>query len=1373
MDMSESQYSDRQGQALSKKNILRFGSAAMLSLFVFMLVWGAIWQLPRDNPFSTPSFVAWLLEPQPHRAFREMPFVPREQRFVPRALCEVADKCGGLAENSAGRLTFVDENNKPQTAVRIHRVASSGNLYAISSSGGLFALAEGPQPRWRQILLPEDKRAERSNRVDLPGSGGATCAAFSSDSTKIATGYEDGTVRVWSAVDGRLISSDVPLGSSPVRSIAFSPNDNEMAVATGSGTWGVVSLDLSKNSARFSGRSEPFRSIQYAPDGSKLITTSSFGSLELWSTRDGRRLKTVGNSRLIDAVSISPDGTRIAVVSDGLVSIMDAESGRPVQFLKGHPEVNFSAFSPDSARVVTSSRDGHVKVWEVSSGRPIFDLTSVNRGLVAAMFTPDDTQVMAISPEAVTFWNSDLGTLDHVQPLLGGPESVTIISPDTLRIAQLPRGAQTVFIQAVWSRPNLKDLTSDGDGTVWVVGSNGYVAAGKQDGPFINSQLGDRNSDLIAVAPLASGDGVTTLGSDNSLGHWKMEAVAKQESNGKLGDGGAPTKQIGNFEQIQSQRAVAREIKAIAIFPPKKDAGKLRALSFATDTEGWVAGDKGIVLHTEDRGLNWTKMFERKGLTLSDVVLEAPSRIGWALGQYDSGRITIIAANKAREISTPNGWHELPHYIAPWYFFFGIPAFLLAVICVVMAWRPDPIIPPKSIEEVANSDAPLRWTDPESAALKPPARGLSRFLRNVNTQPPLTLAITGRWGSGKSSLMNLLMADLQSHGGRAVWFNAWHHREEEHLLAALFETIRREAAPGWWSWPGLTFRARLLWRRTKRTLLNLLYAALFLAVVVFTVRESLPSFHAAELDGLLKKLVEFAGKEAGRTWSSIAATALAGSGGLALFSLWLRGKLVALPANPAKLVSALSRRASLTDFSDKLAFRQKFGEQFQDVCYALLTRRSAGLVILIDDLDRCQPDDVLKVLEAVNYLVWAGPCVIVLGMDRRQIEYCVGLGFEKLVEGLPEDELIYAADETPDKAGKQRAFARHYLEKLINIEVPVPALDETATSAMLSGATKVDEVEPPRWLNRLKRAATNTYQIARVGLVAFVIGITVTWSLERLREEPSVASTLADVAKPTGKEATDSGLGPEAPQREARVTGPQAFKLARVDLLASPPMQELPSSRRWLWWSPTILLIGLALLFGIAAAVQRRREIVEDSPAFAEALKAINYLLAAVSITPRGIKRYQNRMRYLAARMRPAGYQPDVVDIALHWIGKKLGRPLVPNAWFEVDAQDRLSMPEPALIALGAIEVIAPSAFGNPAEVYSILENGTSRDWFTDALSAAWSKVRTAYAKEDLAMPTFVEFKRYAEFVQSRASAKPSQSADVVSLHPTSGPRSA
>jgi hypothetical protein len=93
-------------------------------------------------------------------------------------------------------------------------------------------------------------------------------------------------------------------------------------------------------------------------------------------------------------------------------------------------------------------------------------------------------------------------------------------------------------------------------------------------------------------------------------------------------------------------------------------------------------------------------------------------------------------------------------------------------------------------------------------------------------------------------------------------------------------------------------------------------------------------------------------------------------------------------------------------------------------------------VIIIDDLDRCQPDAVLQVLEAVNYLVAAGPCFVVLGVDRGQIEHAVGLGFKDIVEGLPDQELRHLqalpkdADETLRKSAKRRAYARWRLREI-------------------------------------------------------------------------------------------------------------------------------------------------------------------------------------------------------------------------------------------------------------------------------------------------------------------------------------------------------
>src|SRR5262249_33161306 len=98
----------------------------------------------------------------------------------------------------------------------------------------------------------------------------------------------------------------------------------------------------------------------------------------------------------------------------------------------------------------------------------------------------------------------------------------------------------------------------------------------------------------------------------------------------------------------------------------------------------------------------------------------------------------------------------------------------------------------------------------------PLAKGISRFLRNAATRPPLTLAISGDWGSGKSSPMALICADLKRYGNRPVWFNAWHHQNDEQFLAGLLSAIRDQALPSPLTLDGAVFRLRLLWLRSKK-----------------------------------------------------------------------------------------------------------------------------------------------------------------------------------------------------------------------------------------------------------------------------------------------------------------------------------------------------------------------------------------------------------------------------------------------------------------------------------------------------------------------------------------------------------------------------
>ena len=160
------------------------------------------------------------------------------------------------------------------------------------------------------------------------------------------------------------------------------------------------------------------------------------------------------------------------------------------------------------------------------------------------------------------------------------------------------------------------------------------------------------------------------------------------------------------------------------------------------------------------------------------------------------------------------------------------------------------------------------------------------------------------------------------------------------------------------------------------------------------------------------------------------------------------------PSNPSSLLASDAPGSSAKRLKEQTAFRQRFAREFSDVTRALGRQR---MLILIDDLDRCRPEKVREVLEAVNFLVSSGECFVILGMAREIVRHCVGLSFARVVDtmpwgalDLPPEEINRVIERTqrefadaaggktvPDvgTAARRAAFAELFLDKLVQIEI--------------------------------------------------------------------------------------------------------------------------------------------------------------------------------------------------------------------------------------------------------------------------------------------------------------------------------------------------
>jgi len=629
--------------------------------------------------------------------------------------------------------------------------------------------------------------------------------------------------------------------------------------------------------------------------------------------------------------------------------------------------------------------------------------------------------------------------------------------------------------------------------------------------------------------------------------------------------------------------------------PPRDAAGPLlghetlTSIAFLDPQHGWITGASGTLLATEDGGETWFRQTRK-----------LPGSEEASRGAYSM-------------------------WLAPWYF---LSLLGVAGLLVPALRAPGPIIAPApSVADRLISDGAINRPEADAFDFNAVALGLSRFLRNSRTQPPLTIAITGQWGSGKSSLMNLLRADLQRYYGfRPVWFNAWHHQKEEHLLASLLEAIRAQAVPPWWRPEGPLFRARLLRIRAERSWL--LVAVLLIA---FTTLVGYVWSDSRRLDAVVRTadaLFEtpkelFTDRAASKETSGnrqLPLTALLLVAAGSVIAAALRGAK-AFGIKPASLLARLSPR--VRDLEKLTGFRQRFGVEFSEVTAALTPRT---MLILIDDLDRCRPEMMLEVLEAVNFLVTSGDCFVVLGMERKRVMRCIGLSFKDVASELVDEPVGARTDPTPeDRARQDRMdFAQKYLEKLINIEVPVPVpTDEQSRSLMVKAGErgKPEATQAERWARRWSAVRR---VLPAAGIVALMIGGFI-YGVTRAPAPGSKVASTASASEPAGQPAGQrNGAGQtKQPPPPKNV---QIFGRATV----RPPV--VPSSH---WRLLPFVLLGVVFAgLGAWRLSVAPDVVIHDSREFEEALARWHPLISSGRNTPRAIKRYLNRVRYLAMLQR-------------------------------------------------------------------------------------------------------------------------------------------
>ena len=313
---------------------------------------------------------------------------------------------------------------------------------------------------------------------------------------------------------------------------------------------------------------------------------------------------------------------------------------------------------------------------------------------------------------------------------------------------------------------------------------------------------------------------------------------------------------------------------------------------------------------------------------------------------------------------------------------------------------------------------------------------LARLIADKKTKTPLTIGISGRWGTGKTTLLRRverMLAQTQVLSDktkpaildfcnseenpqdlfrpcRTVWFNAWKYADEEQLLVALIRVIVQEMA-----------RDDIV-SKVMGKMLD-------------------PTYPRRDV---INTVLGWFSIQAGKTGIKL------GTG-----------------------------EAKETPFAEKTAMLDLFDEAFNKLMAAWVHHsldadkvdpEKGVLVIFIDDLDRCLPPKMVQVLEAIKLFMDKEGCVFLLGADTEIVRSAVEKQYEE--------------------AGVTGQGAGDYLEKIVQLRFELPPATHDTMQELLDNEKMIGEDWGDSWRLLVTGAEINPRKVK-----TFVNDLNLQWAM--------------------------------------------------------------------------------------------------------------------------------------------------------------------------------------------------------------------------------------------------------------------------------------
>ncbi|MCB0087097.1 MAG: NACHT domain-containing protein [Caldilineaceae bacterium] len=247
-------------------------------------------------------------------------------------------------------------------------------------------------------------------------------AAFSPAAPMLALGDSLGSIRFWRIDQAQFSLIDTLVAHERVDALAFSPNGRFLASAGGIHDYAIRLWDWESKEclATLEGHTRRVLSLAFTPDGTRLASAGD-ATIRLWDIQNPRETRIHSilqeHQYIIYNISFNADGTKLASSSqDDTIRIWETATGRQLQRLTGRGGNEILAFRPGADMLACSAgTDGSIRLVDLSHPQSEEQIKS-QRGHahepVCISFSPDGQRLVSSSSDhSVCLWDIEEGML--------------------------------------------------------------------------------------------------------------------------------------------------------------------------------------------------------------------------------------------------------------------------------------------------------------------------------------------------------------------------------------------------------------------------------------------------------------------------------------------------------------------------------------------------------------------------------------------------------------------------------------------------------------------------------------------------------------------------------------------------------------------------------------------------------------------------------------------------------------------------------------------------------------------------------------------------------------------------------------------------